>query len=92
MVGGDRFFEIFVDAPIEVCESRDAKGMYRPARAGEIKNFTGIDDPYEPPINPEITIDAVTISAENNAESILNYLIEQGFVLKNFVTSNSTRT
>jgi sulfate adenylyltransferase len=81
MVGGNRFVEVFVDAPIAVCESRDAKGMYRRARAGEIKNFTGIDDPYEPPLNPEITIDAVNTSAEKNAELIVAYLIGEGFVL-----------
>ena len=82
MVGKDRFIEVFVDTPLEVCEARDPKGMYARARAGEIKNFTGIDDPYEPPIGAEITIDAVNRSAEENAESILAYLIAQGLILK----------
>jgi adenylylsulfate kinase len=51
------FVEIFVDTPLEVCERRDPKGLYRKARAGEIKNFTGISDPYEPPLSPELRLD-----------------------------------
>ncbi len=81
MVGDDRFVEVFVDAPLEVCEERDTKGMYALAREGKIKNFTGIDDPYEPPSNPELVIDAVKFSAEDNADRILAYLVEQGFIL-----------
>jgi sulfate adenylyltransferase len=81
MVGSDSFVEIFVDAPLDVCEQRDVKGMYRLAREGKIKNFTGIDDPYEPPHNPEIVIDTVRNTAEENAELILAYLIGQGLVL-----------
>ncbi|HEX2832205.1 MAG TPA: bifunctional sulfate adenylyltransferase/adenylylsulfate kinase [Thermoanaerobaculia bacterium] len=80
MVGPDRFFEIFVDAPLEVCESRDVKGMYAQARAGKVKHFTGIDDPYEAPPHPELAIDAVTVSAENNARAILEKVQEKGFV------------
>jgi sulfate adenylyltransferase len=80
MVGSDRFVEIFVDAPLDVCEARDVKGMYRLAREGKIKNFTGIDDPYEPPHNAEIIIDTVRNTAEENADLILAYLVEQGFV------------
>lgn len=80
MVGGDRFVEVFVDTPLGVCESRDVKGMYRQAREGKIKNFTGVDDPYEPPHNAEITLDTVARTAEENAESILAYLVEKGFV------------
>jgi sulfate adenylyltransferase len=80
MVGSDRFVEVFVDTPLEVCESRDVKGMYAKARRGEIKDFTGIDDPYEPPQHPEITLDTVRHNPEENAVRILNYLIEQGFV------------
>ncbi|HET6980355.1 MAG TPA: bifunctional sulfate adenylyltransferase/adenylylsulfate kinase [Pyrinomonadaceae bacterium] len=81
MVGTDRFIEIFVDAPLDVCEERDVKGMYRLAREGKIKNFTGIDDPYESPLNPEIVIDTVAHSAEENAALILAHLVEQGFIL-----------
>ncbi|HLL76602.1 MAG TPA: bifunctional sulfate adenylyltransferase/adenylylsulfate kinase [Pyrinomonadaceae bacterium] len=81
MVGPDRFIEIFVDTPLAVCEARDAKGMYRRAREGLIKNFTGVDDPYEPPVNPEIRIETVGRTAEENAGIILSRLFESGFVL-----------
>lgn len=81
MVGTDRFIEIFVDTPLEVCELRDVKGMYQQAREGKIKGFTGVDDPYEPPFTPEIVIDTTTQSAEENAKRILAYLINRGFVL-----------
>ena len=80
MVGSDRFIEVFVDTPLEVCEHRDAKGIYAQARRGEIKNFTGIDDPYETPLQSEITLDTVNHAAEENARLILGYLVEQGFV------------
>lgn len=80
MVGSDRFVEVFVDTPLEVCEQRDVKGMYARARRGEIKGFTGIDDPYEPPENPEIRLDTVHHTAEENARKILAYLIQRGFV------------
>ena len=80
MVGSDRFCEIFVATPLEVCEDRDPKGMYALAREGQIKGFTGVDDPYEPPHNPEITLDTVNCSAEENAERIISYLIERGFI------------
>ncbi|MDA2934087.1 bifunctional sulfate adenylyltransferase/adenylylsulfate kinase [Acidobacteria bacterium AH-259-D05] len=80
MVGGDRFVEIFVDTPLEVCEERDAKGMYQKARRGEIKGFTGIDDPYEAPEDPEITLDTVTDSPEENAKQIVGYLRGKGFL------------
>ena len=79
-VGAERFIEVFVDTPLEECERRDVKGMYQKARRGEIKNFTGIDDPYEPPVQPEIVIDTVERSAEENARSIIHYLAERGFV------------
>jgi sulfate adenylyltransferase len=80
MVGTDRFVEVFVDTPLEVCEHRDAKGIYAQARRGEIKNFTGIDDPYEIPLQSEITLDTVNHAAEENARLILEYLVELGFV------------
>lgn len=80
MVGDGHFIEVFVDTPLEVCEQRDVKGMYAKARRGEIKEFTGISDPYEAPINPEITLDTVNKTPEENAHIILDYLIEQGFV------------
>jgi sulfate adenylyltransferase len=80
MVGRDRFIEVFVDTPLEVCEQRDAKGIYAQARRGEIKNFTGIDDPYEIPLQAEIAFDTVAHTAEENARGILDYLVKQGFV------------
>jgi sulfate adenylyltransferase len=80
MVGADRFVEVFVDTPLEVCEARDIKGMYAKARRGEIKDFTGIDDPYEPPLHPEVTLDTVRQTPEENARRILDVLTLRGFV------------
>jgi sulfate adenylyltransferase len=80
MVGPDHFIEVFVDTPLDVCEQRDAKGMYAKARRGEITGFTGIDDPYEPPIHPEITLDTVAQTPPENARCILDYLAQHGFV------------
>jgi sulfate adenylyltransferase len=80
MVGSEQFVEVFVDTPLEVCEQRDIKGMYAKARRGEIKDFTGIDDPYEAPLHAEIVIDTTTHSPAGNARLILDYLIRQGFV------------
>jgi len=79
-VGAERFIEVFVDTPLEECERRDVKGMYQKARRGEIKNFTGIDDPYEAPVQPEIVIDTVSRSAEDNARVIIAYLVEKGYL------------
>jgi len=81
MVGDGRFIEVFVDTPIEVCEQRDIKGMYARARRGEIKGFTGVDDPYEPPVNPEITLDTVDFTPEENAHKIMAYLEKQGYIV-----------
>ena len=80
MVGADKFFEVFVDTPLEVCESRDVKGIYAKARRGEIKGFTGIDDPYEAPKHPEITLDTVNRTIEENANIIIDKLGALGFV------------
>jgi sulfate adenylyltransferase len=80
MVGADQFIEVFVNTPLEVCEQRDAKGMYQKARAGHLKNFTGVDDPYESPPNPEIVLDTVNHSAPENAERIVQYLLKEGFI------------
>jgi sulfate adenylyltransferase len=81
LVGADNFLEIFVDTPLSVCEARDEKGMYAQARRGIIKHFTGIDDPYEEPLTPELTLDTVTASAESNAEMIVETLMLRGFVV-----------
>ncbi len=80
MFDAGRFIEVFVDTPLVVCEQRDTKGMYAKARRGEIKGFTGIDDPYEPPDNAEIVLDTVKHTAEANARSILDHLSKLGFV------------
>jgi len=80
MVGADRFVEVFMDTPLEVCEQRDAKGMYAAARRGDIKGFTGIDDPYEEPENPELRLETVVATPEENAASIVQYLAERGLV------------
>ena len=80
MVGKDRFVEVFVDTPIDVCEERDVKGMYAKARRGEIKDFTGIDDPYESPLHPELTLETISSTPEQNARLILDHLVRQGFV------------
>lgn len=79
-VGAERFIEVFVDTPLEECERRDVKGMYLKARRGEIKNFTGIDDPYEPPVSAEIVLETQRASAEVNARVIIDYLRERGFL------------
>jgi sulfate adenylyltransferase len=81
LVVSDKFCEIFVDTPVEVCEQRDVKGLYAKARRGEIKGFTGVDDPYEAPVNPEITLDTVTKTPEENARLIQDYLLRKGFVV-----------
>ncbi|MBN1921445.1 MAG: bifunctional sulfate adenylyltransferase/adenylylsulfate kinase [Anaerolineae bacterium] len=82
MVGTERFVEVFVNTPLEVCEQRDAKGMYAKARRGEIKGFTGIDDPYEEPLNPEMILETVGVGnlPDENARKIIAYLYTQGFL------------
>ena len=80
MVGAGQFIEVFVDTPLEVCEQRDAKGVYAKARRGEIENFTGISDPYETPQNAEVVLDTVKHQPEENALRIVGELIERGFI------------
>ena len=74
------FIEVFVDTPLEICESRDKKGMYAQARRGAIRHFTGIDDPYEAPLNAELTIETMAASAEQNAAAIVELLRGRGWV------------
>ena len=76
----DQFIEVFVDTPIEICMARDPKGLYKRAAAGQIKNFTGIDSPYEAPENPELTLQTAFSSAEELAERVVAYLKAQGHV------------
>ncbi len=80
MCGEENFIEIWVNTPLEVCEARDIKGLYAKARRGEIKGFTGIDDPYEEPLNPEIVLNTVDTTPEENARIIIEYLQERGFI------------
>jgi sulfate adenylyltransferase len=80
MVGEDQFVEIFVNTPLEVCEDRDIKGLYAKARAGEIKGFTGIDDPYEEPVSPEIAVTTEDKSPTECAKQIIDYLEGRGFL------------
>lgn len=71
---GEKYFELFVEAPLEVCEERDVKGLYAKARRGEIKNFTGIDSPFEAPINPELKINTAENSIEECLQKIINVI------------------
>jgi len=73
-----RFVEVFVDTPIEVCEARDPKGLYKKARAGEIQNMTGLQAPYEPPLSPELRVDTSEHDVEACAQLILEYLESRG--------------
>ncbi len=75
MFDAEDFVEIFVDTPLQVAEARDVKGLYRKARSGQLRNFTGIDSPYEPPAQPELHIDTVSTSAEEAAERVVAYLL-----------------
>jgi adenylylsulfate kinase len=75
------FMEVFVDAPIEVCEERDPKGLYKKARQGILDHFTGIDDPYEPPENPELRIDTSQLTPQQGAMKILGFLVEVGYLM-----------
>ena len=74
------FIEIFIDTPLDICEQRDPKGLYQKARAGEIKDFTGIDSPYEAPTNPEIRIVNHNISIAEGAQQVLDYLKEYNYI------------
>jgi adenylylsulfate kinase len=75
MEGNAEFIEVFVDAPLEVCEERDPKNLYKKARAGEIREFTGIDAPYESPVDPEIVVQTNQQSVEESVASILERLL-----------------
>src|SRR5690242_4128082 len=77
---GDRFIQVFVKASVEVCAERDVKGLYEKAFKGEIKEFTGVSDPYEPPLNPELTLDTEHDSAEEDAAKVLTLLEERQLI------------
>ncbi len=80
LAGDGRFIEIYVKASLETCEKRDPKGLYKKARAGEIKEFTGISAPYEEPLNPEIILDSDNLSIEEEVEKVLGYLKEKKII------------
>src|SRR5204863_4833632 len=80
LVGAGEFIEVFVDVPLEVAEARDPKGLYKKARAGEIKHFTGLDSPYEPPLSPDIRLDAAEGDAEALADRIVRHLRAGGYL------------
>ena len=82
---GERFVEVYVDCPLEVCIRRDIKGLYKKALAGELKGFTGVDDPYEPPENPELVIHSGDESVENSLEKLLAFLSSRGYVTRSSV-------
>jgi len=80
LMGDGRFIEVFVDCPVDICEERDPKGLYKRAKAGEIKEFTGISAPYEPPENPEIALDTDKLTIEESAQVIVSFLKQRGIV------------
>lgn len=80
MISDGEFIEIFIDTPLDVCEQRDPKGLYKKARAGEIKNFTGIDSAYEKPENPELVIKTSELSLSECAQKVVEYLGKRGVV------------
>lgn len=82
---GPKFIEVYVNCPLEICEARDPKGLYKKARKGEILNFTGISDIYEPPENPEITLETDKESLEDSVAKVLAYLKKTHFVMSEFL-------
>ncbi|MCA4156911.1 adenylyl-sulfate kinase [Priestia megaterium] len=77
---GNEFLEVYVECPLEECEKRDPKGLYKKARSGEIRDFTGIDSPYESPANPELTINTSTQSVEECVQTVIEYLVNRKFI------------
>jgi adenylyl-sulfate kinase len=75
IVGASNYIEVFVDTPLEICEQRDVKGLYKKARAGEVKNFTGIDSPYERPESADLVIKTETLTIEQSVERLLNFVL-----------------
>ncbi len=82
------FVEVYVEAPLDVVEERDTKGLYKKARAGIIKNFTGISDPYEAPESPEVVVHTGNESIEESTEKILDYLVERGLIQRREVRAS----
>jgi bifunctional enzyme CysN/CysC len=80
LVENGEFFEVFVDTSLAVAEQRDVKGLYKKARAGQIRNFTGIDSPYEAPINPELRLDTAAATADALADQVIDHLRQSGII------------
>jgi bifunctional enzyme CysN/CysC len=80
LVEKGEFFEVHVDTPLSLAESRDPKGLYKKARAGQIRNFTGIDSPYEAPIDPELRLDTAHMTAEALADLVIDHLRQSGII------------
>ena len=80
IIGSKDFIEVYCSADIDVCERRDTKGLYKKARLGEIKEFTGISSPYEAPVNPEIAVDTGTLNLNDSVEEVIKYLREQNLI------------
>ena len=85
IISNDDFIEIFISADLSVCEDRDPKGLYKKARAGEIKGFTGIDAPYEAPLNQELIVETDKNDIEESAQIVVDYLVEKGIISKSLV-------
>jgi len=75
IIGNENFIEVYINAPLEVCESRDVKGLYQKAREGKIKNFTGIDAPFEAPVNPDIELKTAELAVEESTKKALDYIL-----------------
>ena len=80
IIGSKDFIEVYCSADIDVCERRDTKGLYKKARLGEIKEFTGISSPYETPVNPEIVVDTGSLNLNDSVKEVINYLREQNLI------------
>ena len=85
IIGNKDFIEVFVSADLSVCESRDPKGLYKKARSGEIKGFTGIDAPYESPDNPELIVETDKYNVEDSAQLVVDYLVKEGIISESLV-------
>jgi adenylylsulfate kinase len=81
LVGHDEFIEIYVKCPLDVCEQRDVKGHYKKARRGIIKNFTGVDDPYEEPEHPEMVVETEKMTVDESVDGIIHFLEERGYIV-----------
>ncbi|MBU6952872.1 adenylyl-sulfate kinase [Hahella sp. HN01] len=86
MLEPGEFVEVHVSTPLNVCEHRDPKGLYKKARAGRLEKFTGVDSPYEPPVNPELTLNTDAVSLSECVERVIGYLIAQQFIVERDAT------